>query len=136
MLKIVSREAEIKVPRIVVTVLGQPGIGKTTLGTTTEKPLLLDFDKGIHRATHRCDHVEISAWADVAQMDANDLKEYKTIVVDTVGRMVDCMSAAILSDKQGYPNAGTRNGAAVPARVWGLEGHVQLDREPVAWVWA
>ena len=110
MLKIVSREAEIKVPQVICTILGQPGIGKTTLGTTAAKPLLLDFDKGIHRARHRCDHVEISMWRDVMDMNADDLKDYETIVVDTVGRMVDCMASAILSDKQGYAGASTRSG--------------------------
>lgn len=84
---------------------GQPGIGKTSLGYSTESPLLLDFDSGAHRAANRRDTLAITGWRDVVElMESKDaLDPYQTIVVDTVGRCLDIMTADII---QGSPKLG------------------------------
>lgn len=43
-LRIISANEPMKVDQLVVTIYGQPGVGKTSLGFTAESPLLLDFD--------------------------------------------------------------------------------------------
>jgi hypothetical protein len=98
----------IAVQTITLLIYGSPGIGKTSLAFTAEAPLLLDTDKGAHRSGFRKDRVLIERWADVANMTAADLGDYKTIVVDTVGRLLDVMSADIIQRNpkmQGYGGA-------------------------------
>jgi len=105
----ITRSADrIAVQTITLLIYGSPGIGKTSIGCTAEAPLLLDFDKGAHRSGFRKDTVQVSSWADVAAMTAEDLAEYKTIVVDTVGRCLDVMAANIIKGNpkmQGYGGA-------------------------------
>lgn len=91
-IKIISKSEPTNVNHIVTSILGDPGIGKTTLGLTANKPLLLDFDDGIHRAATKGDHVKINEWGDIMGLTKDDLKPFKTIVVDTAGRMIDCLS--------------------------------------------
>lgn len=108
MLKIVKAEEAIQVKNIVVAVYGQPGIGKSTLGFGAESPLMLDFDRGAHRAVNRGDTVQVERWADVSGMSADDLSPYKTIIVDTVGRLLDCLATHLISDNpklKGYGGA-------------------------------
>lgn len=95
-LKIVSASTPIKVERLNVCIYGQPGVGKTSMAFTAEKPLLLDFDRGAHRAAGRKDTVQVATWEDVANISAADVKEYRTLVVDTAGRALDCLTADII----------------------------------------
>lgn len=80
---------------LVVTVYGQPGIGKTSLAFTAERPLMLDFDHGAHRSAFRKDSVRVDTWSDVANLTPEDLAGYKTIVLDTAGRALDAITAHI-----------------------------------------
>lgn len=88
-LKIISKSEPMKVENIVVSILGQPGVGKTSFGLTAEKPLILDFDKGMYRSKLKGDRVSIKSWADVASIGEDDVAKYKTIVIDTAGRFID-----------------------------------------------
>lgn len=123
-LKITRSTDPIKVDRINVCVYGQPGAGKTSLAFTADTPLLLDFDNGAHRAANRKDTVRVSTWADVAGMSDDDLSDYKTVVVDTAGRALDCLTADIIRRN---PKAG-RGGALT------LQGYGTLKSEFVAWL--
>jgi hypothetical protein len=69
--------------------------------------LLLDFDGGAYRSANRGDTVQVKAWADVSGITADDLKPYKTLVLDTAGRALDCLAADIIA---GNPKLG-RGGA-------------------------
>jgi hypothetical protein len=96
---------------------GPPGIGKTTLGQTADEPLTLDFDRGSHRVQNRKDGLAISTWADVDELMAKPeaLEPYKTIVVDTVGRCLDFLTADIIDDapKLGRDGVLTQQGWGV-----------------------
>lgn len=96
-IKIITADDPIKVETLITTIYSNPGLGKTTLGFTANKPILLDFDHGAYRAANRGDSVKIESWEDVAGMTETDLKPYATIVVDTVGRALDFLSADIIS---------------------------------------
>lgn len=88
---------ELAIPRTMKMMLyGQPGMGKTTLALSAPKPLLLDFDKGVQRVKRAhlegVDIVQIDSWRDVEELLdplQTDLSPYETIVVDTVGKMLD-----------------------------------------------
>ena len=97
-LKITAANKPITVKQLVLVVYSLPGIGKTTLSETCDRPLLLDFDKGAYRAQNRKDVVEVESWADVASMKQEDLTDYATIVIDTAGRALDFLSTAIIAE--------------------------------------
>jgi AAA domain len=95
-LRIIKATEPMPVENIVLTVYAAPGLGKSTLGFTAEKPLMLDFDKGAYRSGNRGDAVTVAKWSDVEAMTAEDLEPYKTIIVDTAGRALDAMGVDII----------------------------------------
>ena len=70
---------------------GQAGMGKTTLALSAPRPLLLDFDNGVNRVNyaHQKDTVPITSFQESLDVLKEDLSEYDTIVVDTIGKMMD-----------------------------------------------
>lgn len=123
-LRIIKSSDPIKVDRLNLCIYGQPGAGKSSLGFTAEAPLLLDFDQGAHRAANRKDTVRVNHWAEVADLAAEDLEPYKTVIVDTAGRALDVLTADIIRRN---PKAG-RGGALT------LQGYGSLKAEFVAWL--
>lgn len=113
-LKITRAADPITVERLNVTIYSQPGAGKTSLAFTAEAPLLLDFDRGIHRAANRGDAVQVTSWSDVASMTADDLADYKTVVMDTAGRALDVLAADII---RAHPKMG--NGGSLSLKGFG-----------------
>lgn len=105
---------------LVMLVYGSPGDGKTTLAISAPNPVLLDMDGGVGRtlAAHRCPVVQglngkPLPWAPRVKVGNEDepsvlgaLEEIKnspfqTIVVDTVGKLLDAMTDAIVSANPG-----------------------------------
>lgn len=74
-------------------IYGQSGMGKTTVALSAPKPLLLDFDNGVKRVNMShldgIDTVQITSWTDIQQVLQENLSSYQTIVVDTIGKMMD-----------------------------------------------
>ena len=89
---LIRKPHEITVPKTLKCLIyGQAGTGKTTLALSAPSPLLLDFDGGAKRlnAKHAVDTVQITSMADCDAVLREDLSAYETIVVDTVGKMID-----------------------------------------------
>ena len=122
-LKITKATDAIEVKNITVCVYAVPGVGKTTLGFTAEKPLLLDFDQGSYRSGNRGDVVQVASWSDVANITADDLAPYKTLIVDTAGRALDALTVDIINTN---PKLG-RGGALT------LRGFGELKARFIAW---
>lgn len=108
MLRIVKASEPVLVERLNLCIYAPPGVGKTTLAQTANAPLTLDYDKGIHRAANRKDHVPVTNWKDSSSLTAEDLEPYSTIVVDTAGRALDFLSADIIKEN---PKAGRSDGS-------------------------
>ena len=106
-LKIIRSTDAIAVEHPVITVFGQPGICKTSLGYSAKDPLLLDSDDGAHRAANRRDTLPIHAWSDVEQITPDMLAPYSTIVADTVGRFLDLMTVSIIEQTPKYGRDGS-----------------------------
>lgn len=74
-------------------IYGQSGMGKSTVALSAPKPLLLDFDNGVKRINishiENIDTVQITRWEDVQQVMQENLSPYQSIVVDTIGKMMD-----------------------------------------------
>jgi hypothetical protein len=85
---------------LVMMVYGEPGQGKTTLALSAPSPVLIDTDGGVGRtlAAHRCPTVQVKSWEDVlgAMDEIAKAPQFQTIVVDTVGKLLDFMSEFIV----------------------------------------
>lgn len=124
MLKITKSSQPIEVKTLVTVIYSPPGLGKTSMGFTSEAPLLLDFDKGAHRAKNRRDVVQIEKWSDVADMTAEDFANYKTVVVDTAGRALDVLAVDIIKLNPKHGRGGALS----------LQGYGELKSRFSAWV--
>lgn len=93
-MSLIKKPTELVIPSTVkMMIYGQAGMGKTTLALSTPKPLLLDFDNGVKRVNmshlNGVDIVPVSAWSDIKDLMNEDLSAYDTIVIDTIGKMMD-----------------------------------------------
>ncbi|HHA2912869.1 TPA: ATP-binding protein [Stenotrophomonas maltophilia] len=123
-LRIIRSTEPITVTRLNVCIYAAPGLGKTSISFTADKPLLLDFDRGAHRSANRKDTVQVERWEDVAHITADDLADFNTVVVDTAGRALDTLTPDIIRRN---PKMG-RGGSLT------LQGFGQLKAEFVAWL--
>lgn len=94
MFKIVNGGTIKRNPTWTGIIFGSPKSGKSTLAASASNPILIDLDKGAYRIAGKdrtgLDIVECDKWDDlVALVAAPELKQYKTIIVDTFGAAVD-----------------------------------------------
>lgn len=116
---LIKKPSEIE-PKAAISMLvyGQPGLGKTTLACSAPSPVLFDYDGGIQRvnAAHQVPTVQIHSWEDTIAALAEIAEEekaagtiiYRTLVIDTVGKMLDYMSEYIIRTN---PKMAMGNGA-------------------------
>ena len=93
-MSLIKNYNELTIPSTVkMMIYGQAGMGKTTLALSAPRPLLLDFDGGVKRVNMAhldgVDIVQVTSWQDVQQVLHEHLTAYQTIVVDTIGKMMD-----------------------------------------------
>lgn len=86
--------------RFRVLIAGYPGIGKTTLGLSAPKLLLIDVDFGINRtmASVRKDYIQPESYEELLNDLKGDLSDYETIVIDTGGKLLDLMKAYVIKN--------------------------------------
>ena len=85
---IIKKDAPIPERNIIMVLYGVPSSGKTSVACTAESPVLIDTDRGYDRAVTRVDTLTASDWEDI-QSSMEDLKGYKTIIIDTAKAMLD-----------------------------------------------
>lgn len=96
-MSLIKKSNELSFPTTVkMMIYGQAGMGKTTVALSAPKPLLLDFDNGVKRVNtshlENVDIVQVSNWGEIQtllQQEQAELAPYSTIVVDTIGKMMD-----------------------------------------------
>lgn len=83
-----------------VLIAGYPGIGKTTLGLSAPKPLLIDVDFGINRVMASCrkDYIQPDTYEQLLKDLKGDLSDYETIVIDTGGKLLELMKAFVIKN--------------------------------------
>lgn len=96
----------LQITNLKILIYGEPGAGKTSLSFTAEKPFLLDFDKGAHRAgKFRKDAVRIDTWQDIVgnlkELDAT-ISNYNTIIIDTVETCLEYIGTWIIDREPKY----------------------------------
>ena len=119
--------SEIKVSNLVCMIYSAPNYGKTTLAFTASNPLMLDFDGGAYRAGNKSGRsvVEISSWEDIEGMSDDDLDDYDTIIVDTVGWALNRLADYLMRK-----DARNRTGVGQPS----LQGYGALKGKFTAWL--
>lgn len=93
-MSLIKKSTELSIPTNVKMMLyGQAGFGKTTVALSSPKPLLLDFDNGVKRVNDSnlqgVDVVQVTSWNDMKDLMNENLSAYQSIVVDTIGKMMD-----------------------------------------------
>lgn len=126
-IKIIRAQDAIQVQTLRVLIYGQPGLGKTSFAFTCDKPLCLDFDKGAYRSKQRKDSLDIQSWDDIVELMRTPavFANYRTIVVDTIGRCLDGITRHILD---GSPKSGNSKGGLT------MQGWGELKNVFQAWV--
>lgn len=86
---------------IKMLIYGQPGMGKSTLALSAPDPVMFDFDGGVNRVNKafQCPTLQVQNWEQaLAALDElqSGSVSFKTIVVDTAGKMLDYMSDYIM----------------------------------------
>lgn len=107
--------------KIRMIIAGFPGIGKTTLGLSAPKPLLIDVDRGIDRvqAKNRKDFTQPITYEELLQDLKSDLSSYETLVFDTGGKLLDLMKPYVI--KQDSKN-GQKDGTTLSIKGYGAIG--------------
>lgn len=109
-MSLIKKPNELEInPFIKALLYGQAGMGKTTLALSAPKPLLFDFDGGVHRVnkSHQVDTVQIKNYQNfVDVLNKENLSDYQTLVIDTGGKLLDFMGEYIIkaNPKMGRPN--------------------------------
>lgn len=86
-------------------IYGQPGTGKTTLALSSDKPVLIDLDKGLHRVEtrFRCPSLQVDNYQQIIDLLSSDeIKPFNTIVIDTLGKLVDRMGDYVAHNNPKY----------------------------------
>jgi hypothetical protein len=108
-LNIITADQALQVNAIITYIYADPGLGKTSMGFTADKAISFDFDKGAHRTgeLRRGAVVPVNKWTDVANLTVQDLAPYNTIVLDTVGAMLECIKSHLMSIPNNRQQDGT-----------------------------
>ena len=104
---IIRKPSELEIePTMAMLIYGQPGIGKTTLACSAPDPVLFDCDHGVHRINggHQVPTVQVKKWEDVneALTEIESGKEFKTIVIDTGGALVEMLKQYVIDHPQDF----------------------------------
>ncbi|ENV48073.1 hypothetical protein P255_01453 [Acinetobacter brisouii CIP 110357] len=108
-LNIITADQVLQVNAIITYIYADPGLGKTSMGFTADKAISFDFDKGAHRTgeLRRGAVVKVNNWNDVVELTAQDLAPFNTIVLDTVGAMLECIKTHLLTIRNNRQQDGT-----------------------------
>lgn len=128
-LPIITADQTLLVQAIIVYLYADPGLGKSSMGFTAEKAISFDFDRGAHRTgeLRRGAVVQVQQWNDVANLTPQDLAPYKTIVLDTVGAMLECIKTHLLLTANNRQKDGSYYGLAPHIHTKPIGGTVFLD---------
>lgn len=126
MLRIVKAFEPIQVTNITMCLYALPGVGRTSTGYTADEPILFDFDKASHRSKNRRGTTLLmDTWEDAQGVTEELLRQHKTVVVDTVGRLLDALTVTLI--KQDAKNSNRAGGLS-------LQGYGALKTTFVGWL--
>ena len=96
-----ANELDFSNKKFVIIIAGVPGIGKSTLGLSAPRPLLIDLDNGIDRveAPYRKDTLLASTYQELKDdLTNSDLSSYDTFVIDTGGKLFELIKPYVINE--------------------------------------
>lgn len=124
-MRIIKADEPLLVNNIKMLIYGEPGSGKSSLAFSTKDPICYDFDEGAHRSAFRKDVWQFDSWSEASNITAAQLKDYDTIIIDTVGRQLDMIAAHVIRNNN---KLSTRAGNLT------LQGYGELKSVFSQWV--
>ena len=86
-------------PGIVALIYGSPGSGKSTLACSAPGAVMIDTDGGVNRinGAHQVPTLQVTKWEDIldAMKEVRENAAIQSLVIDTVGKMLDYMTEYI-----------------------------------------
>lgn len=81
-------------------IYGQTGVGKSTLACSADNSVVIDFDNGLDRVPilHRRDYTAGGSWEQMVADTREAAMTYDTIIVDTVGKMIELIESDIIAN--------------------------------------
>ena len=113
---------------IIMILSGLPGTGKTTLALSAPDVLLIDADEGLARVNpaHRKDASVCKTFEEV-RADIQAAKgQYKTVVVDTGGALVDMLKQHVVDHPADY-KGGAKTSGGISLQGFGYVKQLFLD---------
>lgn len=115
--QLITELEPINVSALSMLIYGPPGAWKTSLAQTTNNPITLDFDMGVHRAFNRKSALRLGGWDDINDPAVTKaINGAGAIVVDTIGRCLDMLSVKVADES---PKNGNRSGG-LSMQGWGV----------------
>lgn len=111
---------------ISMLIYGPPGTGKTTLGLSARSPLHIDADNGVHRVSefHQKDTIPVDRWEDVLAIFEEDISEYGTMLVDTIGKLLQLMNEYVVRMNKRNAQA---DGVTLSQKGYGVRKELFMD---------
>lgn len=106
----------------VFIIQGLPGTGKTTLALSAPNPILIDCDGNSHKVELEHifgkGHLVFNSYKEIVKdLKSEELKNYDTIIFDTIGAMINYIKTHII--QQNPKNAQT-DGVSLAPKGWGV----------------
>jgi len=100
-MQVTKKDESLKLESFTITIYGEPGAGKTTLGNTAKNAIVFDFDEGHQRSKLSSDVFERVSFKEVATESKLRalLTGYDTIVIDTAGAMIESIKDYLIETK-------------------------------------
>lgn len=100
-MQITKKDESLKLESFTITIYGEAGAGKTTLGNTAKNAIVFDFDEGHQRSKLSSDVFERVSYKEIATESKLRalLTGYDTIVIDTAGAMIDSIKDYLIEKK-------------------------------------
>lgn len=102
-------------PGIVAMIYGQPGCGKSTLACSAPNAVMIDTDGGVMRinGAHQIPTLQVSCWEQIvdAMTEVRQDANIQSVVIDTVGKMLNFMEEYIIRTATGKRIEVNRDGS-------------------------
>lgn len=90
--------------KFITVIMGEKGVGKTTLACSAPKPLLFDLEKGAYRspAADDVNVISIDSWEELEHYinDGDLLADYDTLIFDAVADLVSLKKSQLLAQSK------------------------------------
>lgn len=103
-----ANELDLTKDRLSILLYGRPGVGKTTLALSANKPLLIDLEYGVSRveACYRKDTLQAERELSdgeqyeslIKDLTTEDLSDYNTLILDSIGKFMEIVTPVVIKE--------------------------------------